>query len=71
MNYVKYENILLKIGSDRPEFDIKSTEIIVTNPSYELLEHYLKQYVYEYFGVFNPNLISKIDYNLFFNNASG
>ena len=46
MNYVEYENILLKIGSDRPKSDIKSTEIIVINPSYELLNQY-KCYYYK------------------------
>ena len=44
MDYVKYENILLKISSDRPESDIKSTEIILSNPSYELLNQYDSYY---------------------------
>ena len=61
---------ILKIGGDIPKSDIKSTEIIVTNPSYELLEHYLKKFISQAFMTtrhkftINPKKTKEFNFNL-------
>ena len=72
MDYVNYDRILLKIGSDIPESDIKSTEIIVNYPSYKILHEYMhfirlfknnkKEYCIGYKVKTIPNLIGETEW---------